>query len=478
MYVRKGNSFSKLINATEDERAWLTEYLTFEGERKGMAAAKGMCLFNMWSQTYPAGLDAMVAKAASADGIKVDFIDKREKPCLYEDEADLEWLRDYQHKAVIKVVDHKRGILSLPTAAGKTEIIVGLTRVLPCFWLALVHRSQLADDIAARYELRSPGLVAGRILEGRWDVPDDAQLVAATFQSLRAALKNKKKPARQKAVVDLLERAQGLIVDEAHTLPAQTFYDTAMMMKNAYYRVGLSGTPLARHDKKDQYSLAALGPIIYRVKPKKLIGLGVLAKPTVRMVTCVQGSGRTTWPGVYGELVVHSTDRNGIIVRATQNATKPAFVFVEETDHGKALSKLLFRLGIQNEFVWGNHSVDYRKSLIRRMVQGHFDVIVCSKVFNEGIDVPELRSVVNAGGKKSVIATLQRLGRGMRIDRDKDGKVREGGDVFEVYDVLDRGNSWLTAHATARRDAYLSQQYETIIEPEPAVQALRRRLTK
>lgn len=260
--------------------------------------------------------------------------------------------------------------------------------------------------------------------------------------------------------------AEGRVVHNCHTAPADSFYRVIMQMKNAYYRVGLSGTPLARGDEKSLYAIAAIGKVVHRVRTQLLIERGVLAKPTVRMITVTTPSIRPTWQGVEGECIVRNTRRNLALASIAKRATKPAFLFVSQIAHGKNLAKILINAGISAEFVWGNHSVEYRKSLIRRMVQGHFEVLVCSSVFNEGIDVPELRATINGGGGKSVIATYQRLGRGMRVERKTDGTVAEGGDQFEVWDILDKGNKWTERHAQARQSAYAAEGYATFVEPE------------
>lgn len=474
LWIEVGNLYSKLVRFAGKERDWLDEYLSFE-DASSRARSRGRNvkkehLFKAYNQKFPAGFTSMVAKAGRAEGFEVQLIDKRIAPCKPDMSADLAWLRDYQREAVDTVIKRCRGILQLATGAGKTEIAVGLTRVLPCKWLALVHRSQLADDIAARFEKRSDGLLAGRILEGRWDVPDDAVITAATFQSVQSALKRGLEigpddPEYVRALL-LLREAEGLLVDECHTLPANTFFNTAMQTSKAYYRIGLSGTPLARGDKRSLYSIAALGPVIHQVKADKLIKLGYLAKPTCRMPTLTTLSGKQQWDAVYRECIVNNERRNDLIVDIVKRAELPGFVFVTQVRHGKALTKKLLRNGVKAEFVWGSHSVDYRKSVIRRLVRGHFDVIVCSSVFNEGIDVPELRSVVLGGGGKSIIATLQRLGRGMRIDKNPDGTVREGGAVFQVWDVLDKGNKWIERHARERLRAYTGEGFETFIEDE------------
>ena len=65
---------------------------------------------------------------------------------------------------------------------------------------------------------------------------------------------------------------------------------------------------------------------------------------------------------------------------------------------------------------------------------------------NKGVDVPLVAGGVNAGGGKGEADALQKVGRLMRISGEKRS--------FVYRDVLDRGNRWLRAHATARMRAY------------------------
>ena len=60
-----------------------------------------------------------------------------------------------------------------------------------------------------------------------------------------------------------------------------------------------------------------------------------------------------------------------------------------------------------------------RKAILDRFRQGHYRIIVTSKVLNEGVDVPEANVAVILGGTASPTEHLQRLG---RILRKKSGK--------------------------------------------------------
>lgn len=473
MWITIGNLNTKLSQATDEERDWLRDYLTFTSTqfRKGQRPHQHVeRMFNLLDQSFPSGFVQMVQRSAMSPektgsplGFKVQVVDARKAPCVPDTSADLAWLYDYQLGAVQAVSTYTRGIIAVPTGGGKGEIAVGITRHLPCKWGFFVHRMQLVEDVADRYERRT-GLSAGRIGEGSWDVPDDAQLICISFKSFYDALQRGDARA-----LKLAAELEGVIVDECHTLPAGTFYSTIMQVRNAYYRVGLSGTPLARGDKRSVLAIAALGPVIYKIPAQLLIDRGVLAKPKVRFVTVVQLTNRPTWQGVYGELVVRSVKRNLVIADICRQAEQPGLIFVKEEKHGRDLASVIRRAGFKCEFVWGDHSTESRKRLVKRLMQGHFDFLVCSSIFQEGIDIPGLRSVINAAGGKSTIATLQRLGRGMRVDRDASGNVKDGGDSFECWDIYDKGNDWLERHAKDRAKTFQKEGHQVVIQPQSAI---------
>lgn len=464
MWLEQNNATIKVTKASEEERAWLYDFLSFSDAnahfKKRGKWNRGnddgrVHMYSMMSGAFPAGLLSLVVKAAPTAGFEVQLFDQRAPVVARDREADLAWLYDYQLAAVDAVERRERGLLWLPTGAGKTEIAVALVRAFPTPWLFLSHRTQLADNAADRYEKRT-GLPAGRIGEGQWNVPADAMIITATFQTLGIALEKKDPRA-----VALVRDSKALMVDETHILPANSFYKLVQKTVSARLRVGLSGTPLARGDRKSPLLIGSIGPVIHRVATELLIERGVLAKPTIHMVEVREKSDAATWAAAYREGVVESKERNGLVIEACRRAEKPSLLFVKDIKHGKSLEKDLLRAGIQAGFVWGSSSVDMRKTRIRDLVAGRLDVLVCSVVFQEGIDIPELRSAVFASAGKSVIATLQRLGRGMRVEKDRAGTVIK--NTFEAYDFADRGCcngklhkgcKWLNKHTNERLKAY------------------------
>lgn len=448
MIIEFDNVWARLASYTPEEWAWVDEYTSVEEEPNYWAGGWGAVELNpryrmmhVVTGQFPAGFVAMLTRAAPRCGLAVELVDHRgPAPCPVEDFADLGWLRWYQHDAAWAATEAGRGVVKAPTGAGKTEILVALTRTLPCEWLLVTHRSDLVGQAARRFQART-GETAGSFEGGEWK-RGSANLTVSTFQAIYHYQRR-----RTAGVRKLFEGVQGLLVDEVHAQPAVTFYRVSLAMKAARYRIGVSGTPLDRGDRDALRTLGACGPMLYKIGVPTLIAEGVLAPATIRMVECRQ-DGRTdcSWHDAYRQLIVASDRRNDVVEAMAVAARKPCLLFVDHIDHGRELLARLGRCGLRVDFAHGDHSAKVRLGMIRSLVEARLDVLICSVIFQEGIDIPELESVVMAGGRASVVGALQRMGRGMRVAQGKTG--------FELWDVWDRGQEWIAGHALARRRAY------------------------
>jgi superfamily II DNA or RNA helicase len=244
----------------------------------------------------------------------------------------------------------------------------------------------------------------------------------------------------------------GVVVHNCHQVASGTFNFVLTKATSAYYRIGFSATPLDRSDRKSIFVIAQLGGIIHRTTSAELRALGMLADAKIKMVRVEQGSTAPTWPGVYGECVVRSKPRNAVVAEMARQASKPALVFVSQVGQGRTLLPMIQKLGMRAALVWGEDDTDQRRKALKDLVEGRLDVIVCSSVFQQAVDIPSLASVVNGAGGSSVIQTLQRIGRGTRVTKDK--------KTFEVWDVLDDGHRWLRKHGAQRKDVYESEGYK------------------
>lgn len=464
MWIEVGMTLCRVKNATPDEQRWIQGYLSFEDTRwKGQKRNTKVSLFSTIRGTFPAGLLPLVQDAAGRDNVKIELLDRRVSKVAVDPNADLAWLRDYQLEAVEACVTHKRGIVRSPTASGKGDMIVGLVKKVPGTWLFLVHRDNLVGQQGKRWS-RLTGQIANEINGGdaaNWKIIKGFNLM--TLQSLAAGIR-----ADKEAVKAALAKLDGIVVDECHVAPADVYY-SAIQACPAEYRIGFSGTPLDRGDNRSLMAIACLGKVIYSIKPQILIERGYLAAPSITMATvrqrgtnkggATQAQRSRAYHDAYDELIMDSEVRNDAIVALAKTAAKPCMVFVQKIDHGKRLTNALRMEGVETEFVWGEKKKEARDAAVTRLERGDSEVLVASVVFQEGVDIPNLASVIIASGGKSVIAALQRVGRGMRTDQGK--KV-----TFEVFDILDVGSPMMERHSRRRMNTYVREGYSTVIRSE------------
>lgn len=476
MRWRIGNLTIRVEDPTEAENAFLREFLSFTerrynpGKKRWHTTTRSL-YEDVIAKDFPTGLGRLAFPEAKKREIAVEIVDDRILPALPDPETDLEWLRHHpavktpithQIESVQAVMKHKRGIVWVPTGGGKTEIAIGITKAIPCRWLFLVHRTDLLQQTADRFQLRT-GEEAGVIGDGK--VSLDKRFIVCSFQSAHSAVLRQRQD-----VLQILESVGGLIVDECHALPAETFWGVVMRAREAYYRVGLSGTPLARGDNRNLLAIGALGPVIYRIMPEELIKIGLLARPTIRMIPVAQKVTNPTWRGAYGAGVIRSKVRNQALLDIAHRAEKPSLLFVQNINHGRTLLKLLQKDGINTEFVWGEKATVQRQTAIRNLERGATDVLIANVIFQEGVDIPSLRSIIMGSAGASSIAVVQKMGRGMRAD----AKSRK--TTFEVWDIADvgcgcenegephRGCRWLRDHTKDRKRAFKREGFEVEVE--------------
>lgn len=499
------NLHAHVHQATSAELAWLRGFLTFEDESKRFRRWGGRShairnahteLFEAFAQTFPAGLtSAVVAEAKKVSPpIQITVIDKRD--WTYPGARDLaslfaatripataiDWLYDYQRAAVEACVARTRGIIHAPTGSGKSQMLAALTMILPVTWLVIVPEKGLLNNAADQIEKRSLEQV-GRVGDGQLDLAQ--RVTVATYQTLDQTFRAIKRGVpestvdKRKRLRNLIDNVQAVAYDEVHQAAADGSYRILMNTPSAFYRFGFSGTPLQRGDRRSIFSVAALGSVIFRVPTETLIQQGFVSKPQIVMVPCPQTGQAPTYQGAYGELVVRSTRRNVLAVELAKLVPKPALVFVKEVKHGRALAEWIRKAGLSCEFVWGDKVTAQREDVMRRLGDGSLDCCVCNVVFQTGIDIPELRGIVNVAGGKSTIASIQRVGRGSRIVKDAHGNVIK--NAFVVYDVLDRDGSptgssasFIERHAKRRMRDYSREGWPVRIDEQIGAQVVMR----
>jgi len=343
-------------------------------------------------------------------------------------------LRPYQAEAVERAVRFGHGIIQAPTGSGKSAVIAGIIERTGGTWLLLVHRRVLRKQLADA--LRRFG-IKGVVEAGRGP---ESLVVVSTWQSLYARLK------RGSAAAQRLLARPGLVLDECH-VAASPCLSRLLETSGASFRFGLSATPLLRSDGQNHWTEKYFGGVIYRIGAPVLAKAGMLARPRVRFAPFLS----PVVSGGYSATIVRNEKRNWLLAKLASRTDPPALVLVNHLEHGRQLLDLLTRT-LRVRFLHGEDSDEDRSEALRALSAGELEVLIATPIFDVGVDIPELRSVVVASGGSSAIACIQRLGRAMRPAPGKTG--------CDLWDVADHGSETLERNAAARAEAYSMAGFE------------------
>ncbi len=403
---------------------------------------------------FPSGLVDIVIEAFRVNRIAYQVHDQREYPEVGEKVIELEGvqLRGYQAEAVRAAMQRKRGVISMPPASGKTEVMISLIVSLNR-WRALwlTHTRELLEQTYQRFctRLENHHVRVGKIGEGVWQ-PE--QITVATIQSLSSK-------SKKKATEKLLKEVQVVVSDECHRSPASTWH-TLLMSCDAPFRFGCSATALERNDGSDLYLIASTGDTIYELTVRQGKELGIFVLPRLVFVdydptgfTSPKGRLFGAWQDVYARGISRNDKRNDAILKVCQRCVEQqrvVLLLVRSIGHGYELEQRLlkwFDYGRHVTFIHGSDPSIARREAISALRSGVCRVLIATSILDEGADIPEVDAVIIAAGGKSAIKAIQRAGRGMRKQEGKD---------LVVYDFTDRFHPVLLRHSLSRRKTYES----------------------
>jgi len=349
-------------------------------------------------------------------------------------------LRDYQMDAVMSLLANGRGVAKMATNAGKTEIMAAMLKVYDAKAVVVVHRKELMYQTADRFERRL-GVPVGMIGDG---VCQPAIITVAMVQTLYS------RPELLDAFYDNVV----LMADECHTVSSDQMLSVLNKLPGPY-RFGFSGTPLKYTELADMKLIGATGPVVVDVTNAELIDDGWSANPDIELHVVASVEDRlwsADYQTAYDEAIVHNDERNRIIAtRAKALSDKVVMILVTRIEHGALLQSAI----PGSIFVNGSHPAELRQATLDQMRNGNVGVYIASPIFDEGVDVPGVNALILAGGGKSHIKLLQRIGRGMR--------KKPGDNRILIIDFIDDTNQYLLDHSDSRVEVYEKEGFNTAI---------------
>ena len=459
--IEKGNVFSRVVRFdTKTEEAEFRACLRFRvpgyfwtSRYRNNVWDGYHSFFNVRTQTFPTGLLDILSDRVKA---RLEIIDVRQVPPVCPSLAeqlttvDLEF-RDYQLSAVEQAIELERCAIEAPTGSGKTELAVGITFVLARRTLFCVHLENLLWQAKERFENRLK-VPVGVISSGIWE---PKEITIAMIPTIYSRLKD-----RNKRVIQFLQNEVDVFfADEVHHLASASSWELPAKICNAYYRYGLSATLVLKDELSNARLIGMTGGVLHVVSKQELIEQGILARPVINLITnktIFCNTNTWSYQVAYRICIEENLTRNGLICKIAKmkmDENKPVLIIVHTVRHAKFLLNEFRKRQIDKvKLVTGAVEGLERQILLKQLDEGKIGCIIATPVFDEGADIPQLRVLVLAGGGKSPIKLVQRMGRGMR--------KKEGDNTVEVFDFLDEGNKYIYSHAQQRKRIYDTEQFE------------------
>lgn len=414
--------------------------------------------FTPKTQMFPTGMIHYVRDILDKYGIEWEIVDHRPiaqvgNPLPIHGIT----LRDYQQQAVDLALEKQRGIIRAGTGAGKSSILSGIIAKLNVKTLILIHKQDIFYQLINTFE-RTLKVPIGRIGDGECQFENITvamiQTVAHVFDPKVKVLAKDDKILKEKSdsIKQFLAGIECVLIDEAHHIAADTFWEVMQNIPQATYRIGVTATAF-REDNMDLMLEGALAKKFVDISSSDLIDRKFLVPPTIYLYPFEHGRRKKDdkYGQVYNEEVVNNTDRNHLICNLALKAKqtgKAVLIAVTQIEHGEILEKLLQSVDKSAIFVNGQSKSEVRKQILKELGDGATRIVVATNIYSEGVDMPALSVLINAAGAASGIHSLQLLG---RVLRTAPGKTKAW-----IVDLQDNGK-YLNNHSKERIDIYMTE---------------------
>lgn len=378
----------------------------------------------------PRGYGNLLIGYLRGAGIKYQLIDNRVILPKIKFNSSIQ-LRDYQEEAVAVMVLHKQGGIVAPCGSGKTMIILSAMERIGQPSLVVTHTKELAEQFIDRacavFDITRDEV--GFIGDGKFSIGD--RLTIALIQTL------------SKCEIDLSEKFGAVFVDEAHHLPAKSFFIPVGQFK-ALHRFWVSATP-ERADGLSDMIYAASGPVLHTIDQSQVPTI----IPRLRVVETKFICDEFEYVKIIGDLI-KDKERNKQIVQTIVGEAEGNYSLIlsERIEHLEILKELLHKAlpGLNIDILTGSLKKKDRADVMKRVQNKEVDILLATQLAREGLDIPFLNRLFLTVPKKSPSSVQQEVGRIMR--------PYPGKSECLVVDFWDSKHGMLKSQYWKRREVY------------------------
>lgn len=369
--------------------------------------------------------------------------------------------RPYQKETISKAISAGGGIIKLATGGGKTYCLASIIAHYNANSVIYVIGTDLLYQMKSTFK-KAFGIDIGMVGDGICDIK---KITVATIWSAASAFNAKLKSIDadckletcnassddKRAIRDMVRGANVIILDECQYAGSDTFQFLHKESVSARHRYLFSATPW-RESGDDILLEAVAGKKIIDISASELIRQGYLIRPEISMFELpdMKSIGKT-YLEVYKNYVINNDHRNNLIVKAAIKLVdmgKKPLILITNMKHGERIQDMIGS-SLRTEYLDGTNNIAERNLVISNIRSGSTDVIIASKIFTAGIDVPELDALIVACAGKSKTSTMQRIGRVIRPS----GPDKKVATVIDFFDKA----KYLTKHSQTRYQTYLSE---------------------
>lgn len=347
---------------------------------------------------FPVGLVRPVVTILKEHETDVEIIDHRQLGKSYDFSLQAPpnlSLWPFQEEIVRDALQYKACSIQVATGGGKTLIAAEYIRQHGLKTLFIVPSKEILKQTVDRLE-DYLGFPVGIVGDSKKEFD---HITVATWQSLKTADQQ------------YFDSIDSLIIDEAQHIGTNILRNIANNI-SATYRLGMSGT-LFREDGADLEIIATTGPIIRKIGYNELINGKYLVPAKIHTIRLShpRQSQFATYNDIYDNIVVQNEQRNKIIVDIANELIeqgKKVLIFVTKIEHGAILGKT----ANNSRFLYSSHPD--RNKIIDDFKTGKIQCLITTSMLDEGYDLPIIDAVILAAPSKSLIKTIQRIGRALR----------------------------------------------------------------
>lgn len=273
-----------------------------------------------------------------------------------------------------------------------------------------------------------------------------------------------------------LNSVELLVYDECHGSAAEN-HNTLLFNCPSYYKVGLSATPFGRSDGENIKIVGGFGLPVLRVTNQEMKDAGVVPSASIHFAIINKGNIKIRhYQTAYKYGIIYHNFRNSVIISILKDIYERGenvLLIFKNHEHGELLSGILNGNWNEEEFdameylggsigkidhirVDGRDKNKVREAAIAKFKEREVQILIATDIFGVGLDLPGLDNIVNAAGGKSVIQSLQRLGRGLR-----------GDGHLKLYEFADGHQKSLADHSLERLSIYEGEGCFDIIPFDP-----------